>query len=292
MSENVSDEIESKPDGDSVKKALSSSVDRIVTGALPSPECEDDFVFENTAMCNGIYLAEMPEEFDLRPHTYNCRDQGARGTCAAFASSALKEIYHLRRGNSDDVLQKGYFSPEFIYSQRRNRPSHGMYGRDVFTIMKNIGAVPETMYPYKDTDLEAVYSRPSKDLIKEAGVNRIAEFARVRSINGLKRALLEVGPCYLALKLYDSSEKFWLKKGRNIDAGHAVAVVGYNKTGFILRNSWGVDWGDSGYTVIPYEDYDDAVIECWVPINVADPDHETPLEFASRTGADVQSNTY
>jgi hypothetical protein len=30
-------------------------------------------------------------------------------------------------------------------------------------------------------------------------------------------------------------------------------VVGYNEEGFIIRNSWGDDWGTDGYTVFPYD---------------------------------------
>ena len=32
------------------------------------------------------------------------------------------------------------------------------------------------------------------------------------------------------------------------DGGHAVAIVGYTPTTFIIRNSWGTtEWGDKGY---------------------------------------------
>ena len=33
-----------------------------------------------------------------------------------------------------------------------------------------------------------------------------------------------------------------------------MCVVGYNKEGFIIRNSWGYDWGDGGYCYMPYSD--------------------------------------
>jgi C1A family cysteine protease len=37
--------------------------------------------------------------------------------------------------------------------------------------------------------------------------------------------------------------------------GHAVMAVGYNDTQrrFIIRNSWGTDWGQKGYFTMPYE---------------------------------------
>ena len=37
--------------------------------------------------------------------------------------------------------------------------------------------------------------------------------------------------------------------------GHAVMAVGYddNKGHFVVRNSWGMEWGDNGYFYMPYE---------------------------------------
>jgi len=37
--------------------------------------------------------------------------------------------------------------------------------------------------------------------------------------------------------------------------GHAVMAVGYNDSTsqFIVRNSWGPDWGQEGYFMMPYD---------------------------------------
>ncbi|MGP1346202.1 MAG: C1 family peptidase [Phycisphaerales bacterium] len=35
--------------------------------------------------------------------------------------------------------------------------------------------------------------------------------------------------------------------------GHAVTIVGYDQRGFIIKNSWGTDWGDSGYARITFD---------------------------------------
>ena len=38
------------------------------------------------------------------------------------------------------------------------------------------------------------------------------------------------------------------EKTEKLLGGHAVAVVGYDDNyGFLVRNSWGVDWGVEGY---------------------------------------------
>ena len=35
--------------------------------------------------------------------------------------------------------------------------------------------------------------------------------------------------------------------------GHAIVCVGYNETQWIMRNSWGIGWGDKGYFYLPYQ---------------------------------------
>jgi C1A family cysteine protease len=44
------------------------------------------------------------------------------------------------------------------------------------------------------------------------------------------------------------------KPGEQLLGGHAVMAVGYNDKAqrFIVRNSWGTDWGKAGYFSIPF----------------------------------------
>jgi Papain family cysteine protease len=35
--------------------------------------------------------------------------------------------------------------------------------------------------------------------------------------------------------------------------GHAITIVGYNRDGFIIKNSWGKSWGDNGYATVSYD---------------------------------------
>lgn len=44
--------------------------------------------------------------------------------------------------------------------------------------------------------------------------------------------------------------------------GHAVTIVGYRLEGFIIKNSWGTDWGDEGYVVVSYDYHELYASEC------------------------------
>ena len=59
----------------------------------------------------------------------------------------------------------------------------------------------------------------------------------------------------------DSSiTNFW--DGQENLGGHAIAIVGYTKDGFIIRNSWGESYGNKGYSLLPYSDFN-KFFEIW-----------------------------
>jgi hypothetical protein len=45
----------------------------------------------------------------------------------------------------------------------------------------------------------------------------------------------------------DTAGRLSRYKSSTTSGGHAVSLVGYTKKGFIVRNSWGTDWGDGGF---------------------------------------------
>jgi hypothetical protein len=52
--------------------------------------------------------------------------------------------------------------------------------------------------------------------------------------------------------------------GAALLGGHAYAIVGYNEVGFLVRNSWGSDWGRMGFATLPYDDWLQSAYDAWV----------------------------
>ncbi len=226
-------------------------------GALISPDDERDWVFERMAAATTS-AEELPDEYVVPYYFGKSREQKKRSTCAAFTGATLCEaVMQHRMRTSNDVLYVQQFSPEFIYFHRSNKPAAGMFGRDVFQILQRIGCVPEAMYQYRDDENA---TQPNKKLYTVAANNRISNYARINTVEGTRRAIYEHGPCYASLPLANSSKHFWRGKSTS---SHAITIVGYNKTGFIIRNTWGHLWNGDGQTILPYEDWD-YVHECWV----------------------------
>ena len=56
--------------------------------------------------------------------------------------------------------------------------------------------------------------------------------------------------------------------------GHAFAIVGYDRHGFWIQNSWGPDWGSGGLARVSYADWLENGSDIWVarlgaPVDVA-----------------------
>jgi hypothetical protein len=251
--------------------------------ALLSPPDARDHIFEKLGQSHGFdFKTPIPRTYFCNKENLQVRNQGARPTCAAFAAS-------------DIVSQKldDEMSPEFIYYHRVNKPSSGMFGRNVMEILKNFGTVKEKQLPY-NSDVEKAFKENSELLYKLANENKIKSFYKVESMIGLKRAMIECAcPVYILLPYYNnkfSKNIFWkpkrstwrLSKSKSNpeianermnavvispppDSYHAVVCCGYNNCNFIFKNSWGTTFGELGFFDFPFLDFD-SIIEIWAPV--------------------------
>jgi C1A family cysteine protease len=56
---------------------------------------------------------------------------------------------------------------------------------------------------------------------------------------------------------------FW--NGTKSEGMHGVAVIGWNDKGFIIKNSWGDDFGKNGTVILPHERFSE-LQEIWTMI--------------------------
>lgn len=222
-------------------------------GCIPSPLDERDYVYDK--IVNIPQSNKLPKKVDSRPKLPPVRNQGKRGTCIAFAASTVKEFQERMDCNYDD-----YFSPEFIYYFRENKPIVGMWPRDAMKILSKRGICIEDVFPYdNDKDPKAI-PYDAKGLATDY---KIGKYYRIKTVDALKKQLYDHGTAIITFNTYNNKKDMW-RKGKNdrLLGSHAMTVVGYNEKGFILRNSWGKKWNGNGHTIFKYKDWKHA-IEVW-----------------------------
>ncbi|MCB1144045.1 MAG: peptidase C1 [Leptospiraceae bacterium] len=209
-------------------------------------------------------ISNLPPGVDLRKYMTPVEDQQALGSCTANAVAGAYEYLVKRHQGIEDYD----VSRLFIYYNARD--IDGTVDEDAGSVISSaiqslneLGACSEETWPY---DIEQFSEEPPEEAYEEAANFLVEDFQAVPvDLNAWKQALAEGYPIIFGLKLFNSFDK-QKKPGlvpapspsetsRAAHGGHAMLAVGYSDTDkvFIVRNSWGPDWGDSGYCFIPYD---------------------------------------
>lgn len=219
-----------------------------ICNVIPSPFDPRDWVYE-ARVVSAVKGIVLPEKFMceyLRP----VKNQGGRGTCVAFALSAVKEC---QETHDNEEFGEELMSPNSVYIYRE--PTSGMYPRNAMKILKEKGMCTERLFPYSGNEEPKAIPKEAEE---EALNYRIKSYAQVSTIQGVKEALVEYGPLLIAFPYYNNgSAQFWVKPTINkaADGGHGVAIVGWDENGFIIRNSWGPKWNGNGHVTYPYDQW-------------------------------------
>ncbi len=210
--------------------------------------------------------SDLPSKVDLREHLTRVENQGNTSSCVANAvAGAYEYLAKWHTGEEYDV------SRMFIYYNTRYNEvedaahieDSGCYIQDAIASLQEYGACSETTYPF---DEEMVNEEPHQEAYDEAASFLVQETELVPvDLYAWKHCLAEGYPIVFGISLFNSFDSH-KKKGlvpmpsqteasRESHGGHAMLCVGYSDKDkvFIVRNSWGEDWGDSGYCYIPYD---------------------------------------
>jgi C1A family cysteine protease len=187
-------------------------------------------------------------------------DQGALGSCTGNALAGALEFLERK-----DKISFVDFSRLFIYYNERviehtTRSDSGAMIRDGIKTLAKQGVCPEKTWPYVESKLS---TKPSAGAYREALTHKITSYRRVLTLDEMRACLAEGFPFVFGFTVYESFESQQVartgvvpmpKSRERVVGGHAVLAVGYNdaKKRFIVRNSWGTDWGIMGYFTMPY----------------------------------------
>jgi hypothetical protein len=217
------------------------------------------------------------EVVDLTDQLGPVRDQGARGTCLAFAATAAHEVARrAQRGAPGEDL-----SEEFLYWACKQVDGNPEAGTDPDTLraaLHNPGQPAAEIWAYDpDRDEQAGYRPPVAALARD--VLRRGRLATI-ACNGhaVKDAVRSGDVVILGLELWDGFFSAGIdvisppEPRELIGDLHAVAVVGFDETGLLLRNSWGTDeWGDSGHGRLAEDALPVVGIGAWRVVDDIDP---------------------
>jgi C1A family cysteine protease len=208
-------------------------------------------------------LRNLPNMVDLRPQFPPVYDQGQMNSCTANAIAGAMEFDEIKQG----AKKAGRPSRLFIYYNEREM--EGTVGADRGAQIRNgiksiakQGDCPEELWPYDKHNLTV---RPLVECYQRARRYRVVEYQRMaHRLEELKSCLASGYPFVLGLNVFESFEGQTIKKTGHLGMPkkrekqiglHAVLAAGYDDSRgwFIIRNSWGKNWGKAGYFTLPYE---------------------------------------
>lgn len=196
---------------------------------------------------------ELPEKLDYREMGYvtSAKNQRNCGSCWAFGTVApLESAILMFDGKTEDLSEQALVSCNpWGYSC-----NGGWYAFDMFI---DPGAALESCQPYRGSDNTRCNNCAGAYKILEWGY--ISQSERP-SVEEIKTALLLYGPLVTCMH---ASGPFLIYKGgvwtldEEGDINHAVTLVGWDDSlgpegAWIIKNSWGSDWGENGFAYVAY----------------------------------------
>ncbi len=209
-------------------------------------------------------------------------DQGQEGACTGFGLACV--INYLRWCAAGMPKKLESVSPRMLYKFARRYDEYegenydGSSCRGALKGWYHNGVCIESKWPYAAGENALPVAGWDTDSVECT----LGVYYRIdpKAITDLQAAILEVGAIYVSSYTHPGWDKVKTsakppsahaslpvidydgKPSRR--GGHSFALVGFNRTGFVLQNSWGSNWGAGGFAVISYADWLAHAMDVWV----------------------------
>jgi hypothetical protein len=193
-------------------------------------------------------------------------NQGTEGACTGFGLAGAINLLNARRNNKVSVSPRMLYEMARKFDEWEGEEYSGSSCRGAIKGWANMGVCDESCWPYKASKPGSLNLAAAKN----ARSNTIGAYYRMTpSIADFHAALNETGTIFCSAHVHDGWSRKQAKSGEiplhmERTGGHAFALVGYNKTGFWVQNSWGDKWATGGIALWKYEDWERNLVDAWV----------------------------
>ncbi|MHC8294467.1 C1 family peptidase [Pseudomonas sp. LB3P58] len=241
--------------------------------------------------------------------------QGNEGACTGFGLAAVVNyLLWLRDRASIKTSPRQLYHLAKLYDEWPGEDYTGSSCRGALKGWHKHGVCAEELWPYtvKPDGSVPAFEAPAENWATDAVTRPLGVYYRVEKddITAMMAALYEAGALYVSANVHQGwalmqpkgkkrppavfqsmSQLPVIKWPTTSQGGHAFALIGYTRQGFIVQNSWSTDWGFSGFAILTFEDWLANGTDAWtvalgVPIEHGALSHNAR---PSRSRTDVQS---
>lgn len=225
---------------------------------------------ENTYQPRSV--SALPKSLDLRSSFTAIKNQGEIGSCVAYAFTSIYEyILNSNRIFDADLSELYLYYNARVAGQERkgmaasDLSDSGTSFYDAVNALQKDGLCREDLWKYQ---AERLNERPSDEAFADGHTRLVTEAKNVElKEEDIKSALNEGYPVAVSLRLFPSfqnlnhgivpfpsPDEINVEQSEEMHENHAMVICGYNDEDklFVVRNSWGIEFGDKGYCYIPY----------------------------------------
>lgn len=188
-------------------------------------------------------------------------NQANCGSCVAFAAIGVLESQLNITSLIPNLNTK--LSPQFLFGCGGGTCDFGWMPQSAARFLQKTGVPDEACLPYTSGATSENVTCQAACGNSAARAQKISSFTNpsrgISNIPAVKQALLQ-GPLMTTLTVYADfvtySSGVYKRTSSQMLGGHAVSIVGYDDDtqSWIIRNSWGEEWGEKGFAHIAYSD--------------------------------------